>query len=173
MSNAEPMAAAPARHPWLRVILAAVAAIEFADALSGLTNIFLDYHHDTAYLRFAQALLSVKLALAPLVAGAALVFAVAGRLRAAIVALAALVLLSFVLDDVWSIPLHGFELTPDFGGLTAFAYYIAFPLAAVAAIVLALKDRHLALATALVCVPTVFNWLGVAAFAIGVMIYGF
>jgi hypothetical protein len=59
--------------------LAAPAALEFLDALSGVQNIFTDYHHDTTMLRFAQALTSVNLALAPLLAGAALIFAALGK----------------------------------------------------------------------------------------------
>lgn len=173
MTTAERTAIAPAPHRWLRIILAVVALIEFADALASASNIFVDYHHDTAYLRFAQALTSVKLALAPLVAGAAAVLAVIGRPRGAIAALATLALLAFALDDVWSIPIHGFELKPNFGGVDAAAHHIVFPLAAIAAIVLAVKDRQLALATALVCLPTMFNWLGVLAFAISVLLYGF
>jgi hypothetical protein len=38
---------------------------ELADALSSVHNIFTDYHRATALLRFAQALTSLKLALAP------------------------------------------------------------------------------------------------------------
>ena len=61
--------AAPSRR-WLRVLLVLVAALEFLDALSGVQNIFTDYHHDTTLLRFAQALTSINLALSPLLAGA-------------------------------------------------------------------------------------------------------
>ena len=31
-------------HRWLRLLLALVAALEFLDALSGVQNIFIDYH---------------------------------------------------------------------------------------------------------------------------------
>ena len=41
------------------------------------------------------------------------------------------------------------------------------------AIALASRNTQLALATALVAVPSVFAFLGVAMFAIGVAIYGF
>jgi succinate dehydrogenase hydrophobic anchor subunit len=58
---------------WLRLLLVLVAALEFLDALSGVQNVFTDYHHDTTLLRFAQALTSINLALAPLLAGAALI----------------------------------------------------------------------------------------------------
>ena len=61
--------AAPS-HRWLRVLLVLVAALEFLDGVSGVQNIFTDYHHDTTLLRFAQALTSVRLALSPVLAGA-------------------------------------------------------------------------------------------------------
>ena len=63
MTTADNTTAAPAPHHWLRTALAVVALVELADALSSVHNIFIDYHHDTALLRFAQALTSVKLAL--------------------------------------------------------------------------------------------------------------
>jgi hypothetical protein len=84
-------------HRWLRLLLVLVAALEFLDALSGVSNIFTDYHHDTTLLRFAQALISVNLALAPLLAGAALIFAALGNIRYAILALAAITLATWVL----------------------------------------------------------------------------
>jgi hypothetical protein len=69
--------------------LVLVAAIELLDALSSVPGIFTDYHHGTALLRFAQGLTSIKLALSPLLAGAALVFAALGNIRYAVLALAA------------------------------------------------------------------------------------
>ena len=173
MSTAEKITAAPAPHYWLRIALAVVALIELADALSSVHNIFTDYHHTTALLRFAQALTSVKLALAPLVAGAAAVLAITGRTRCAIGGLAVLQLLEWVLQDVWSIPFHGLELSLDFGVLEAFFHHFVFPAVAIAGAALALKDRRLALAGLLVSLPTLINWIGVVAFAIGIMIYGF
>ena len=73
-------------HRWLRVVLVLIAALEFLDALSGVQNIFTDYHHPTAFLRFAQTLTSIKLALAPVIAGAALIYAALGNVRHAILA---------------------------------------------------------------------------------------
>jgi succinate dehydrogenase hydrophobic anchor subunit len=60
---------APPSHRWLRAGLIFIAVLEFLDALSGVQNIFTDYHHPTAFLRFAQTLTSIKLALAPVIAG--------------------------------------------------------------------------------------------------------
>jgi hypothetical protein len=50
----------PAPHPLLRLALVVVAALELLDALTSAHNIFTDYHHPTALLRFAQALTSVS-----------------------------------------------------------------------------------------------------------------
>ena len=69
-------------HRWLRIGLAIIAAFELLDALSGVQNIFTDYHHPTALLRFAQTLTSIKLALAPVIAATALVYAAWGNIAA-------------------------------------------------------------------------------------------
>src|SRR5512144_1619748 len=89
-------------HRWLRVVLVLIAALEFLDALSGVQNIFTDYHHPAALLRFAQTLTSIKLALAPVIAGAALIYAALGNVRHAILALAASEITTWLLEDVWS-----------------------------------------------------------------------
>jgi hypothetical protein len=173
MSTAENTTAAPAPHYWLRTALVVVALIELLDALSSVHNLFTDYHHETALLRFAQALTSVKLALAPLVAGSAVVLAVMGRTRQAIGALAILQLLEWIFEDVWSIPFHGLELSLDFGGIEAFLHHFAFPAMAISGVVLALQNRRLVIAGLLVSLPTLINWTIVIVFTISIMIYGF
>jgi hypothetical protein len=70
-----------------------------------------------------------------------------------------------------SIPIHGFE--PAASGLFLFAQPFVYPLIAIAAITLATRNGRLALATALVTVPTVLDVLGFAMFAIGIAIHGF
>ncbi|HXZ46729.1 MAG TPA: hypothetical protein VEH02_08375 [Pseudolabrys sp.] len=165
--------AAPPTHRWLRAGLALIAALEFLDALTGVQNIFTDYHHPTAFLRFAQTLTSIQLALSPLIAGAALVFAAMGNMRRAILALAALVLVKWALDDIWPIPIHGLELSLDYGGVIIFLHHFVFPAAALAGIALVLKERQLPLAGLLVSIPTIVNWAGVVAFTVSIMMYGF
>ncbi len=172
MTAAETPFAPPASHPWLRLALAAVAAIELLDALSSVQTAA-DHHHATASLRFAQALTSVKLGLAPLAALAALLLVAFDKVRPAIVALAALTLLTWLLDDLSSIPIHGLKLTLDDGGWENLVHYVLMPAVAIAGALLALKDRRLALAGLLVSLPTLYNWFGVAVFTISVMIYGF
>jgi len=164
---------ATSSHRWLRVGLTVIALLEFVDALSGIPYILTDHEHPTALLRFAQGLLSIKLALAPVIAGAALVYAGLGNFRRAILALALLALTTWALDDVWSVAIHGLELSLDYGGMVMFLHHFLFPATALAGIALALKDRRLALAGLLVSVPTIVNWAGVIAFAVAVMIYGF
>ena len=166
-------APAPARHGLLCAGLALVAAYQLIQALSGAPLIFADYHHATAYLRFAQGLIRVKLALDPLVAAAALMFAVTARLREATLALAAFILLDWLLDDLWSIPIHGLELSLDYGGLVVFAHHFVFPAVAIAGGALALKERRPVLAALLVCFPTLFDLAGIIAFAVSIMLYGF
>jgi len=164
--------AAPS-HRWLRVLLVLVAALEFLDGVSGVQNIFTDYHHDTTLLRFAQALTSVRLALSPVLAGAALIFAAFGNIRRAILALAALVLTTWLLDGLPSIVIHGLRLKPDYGGLEEFVLYFFAPATAVAAALLVLKDRRLPLAGVLVCLPALFKWIVGVIFIVAILIYGF
>jgi succinate dehydrogenase hydrophobic anchor subunit len=160
-------------HRWLRLLLVLVAALEFLDALSGVSNIFTDYHHDTTLLRFAQALISVNLALAPLLAGAALIFAALGKIRYAILALAAITLATWVLDSLPSIALRGVTLGLDFGTLVELFLYVVAPVVAAAAALLAVKDKWIALTTLLACLPALAKWIGFVAFFIAIMIYGF
>lgn len=91
-----------------------------------------------------------------------------GRTRLAIGALAALELLDWVLQDIWSIPFHGLELSLNFGGIEVFFHHFIFPAVAIAG-----ADRRLALAGLLVSLPTLINWTVVVVFTIGIMIYGF
>ena len=160
-------------HRWLRLLLVLVAALEFLDALSGVQNIFTDYHHDTTLLRFAQALTSINLALAPLLAGAALIFAALGNLRYAVLALAAMALAAWVLYSLPSIALRGVTLGLDIGTLAELFLYVVAPVTAVAAALLTLKEKRLGLATLLACLPALVKWMGFVAFFIAIMIYGF
>ena len=107
----------------------------------------------------------------PLLALAALALATVGRLRYAIMALGALVLMNW-LNYMPSVVRHGL----DFGGLSAFetpVQIIAFPLMGACAIALAARRQRLGLATLLVSIPTLYGVLAVIAFGIGVFLYGF
>jgi hypothetical protein len=99
------------------------------------------------------------------------VLAATGRLRPAIIALGAVVLMTW-LNYMPSVLLHGM----DFRGVGAFetpAQGIAFPLAAVCAITLAARDRRLGLATVLVIAPTLFNVIDLIVLMIDIALHGF
>jgi hypothetical protein len=160
-------------HPRLRIGLMVLSAFVLLGALGDVPLILWDYGHDTALLKFAQALTSVNTALAPLISAAALWFAFKGRLHHAIVALAVLMLAAWA-SDLPSIAIHGLELSGGLSSIAAvFLTRFVYPLLAVAAIVLAVKDRRLTLAGLLVALPTVITGLSVIAFAIGVARHGF
>ena len=117
------------------------------------------------------AIIKAYTAAHPLLALTALAFATIGRLRYAIMALGALVLMNW-LNDMPSVVRHGF----DFGGISAFQtpmQIIAFPLMGACAIALTARSQRLGLATLLVSIPTLFGVLAVIAFGISVFLYGF
>jgi hypothetical protein len=62
---------------------------------------------------------------------------------------------------------HGFEFSGFYGTIETTAQIITFPLMAACAVALAARNRRLGIATALVTLPTLFNFAGVALFAIG------
>lgn len=159
-------------HPRARLYLCAVAAAQMVNALSGLSAIFYDYGHTDPLVIFAQRLTTIQLALAPFLAGAALALALMGRVRHAIIALAALILLNWI-ADVPSFFIHGIEWPHGLIGLHVLAQQFLYPLIAVAAIVLAWRGEQIAAAAILVSVPIVLALAGIFAFAIGVAIYGF
>ena len=96
-----------------------------------------------------------------------------GNVRHAILAVAALEITTWLLEDVWSIPIHGLKLSADYGGMLAFFHHFVFPAAALAGAALTFKNRRLPLAGLLVSMPTIVNWAGVVAFTVAVMMYGF
>ncbi|MGC2472299.1 MAG: hypothetical protein WA439_20875, partial [Pseudolabrys sp.] len=109
--SADTATGASPSHRWVQAGLVIVTAAELLDALSSVQS---DYHLETDLLRFAQRLTTIKLALSPLLAGAALVFAALGNIRYAIFALAALTLTGWALDSLPSIVIHGFKPSFDF-----------------------------------------------------------
>ena len=165
--------AQPAASPRLRIGLMILSGLILLGALSDLPAIFFDYKHTDRLVIFAQRLTSLKLALAPVIAGAALYFAIRRKLPHAIVALATLMLVNW-LTELPSIAIHGMEMKD--GGIYSLviaAQRFLYPLLAVAAMALALRNERLMTATVLTAIPTIVQWLGVAAFAVGVAIYGF
>ena len=164
---------APVRAPrllGLYLLLILIAAIEAFDGLSHVPTLFGDMS-EIPGPGIGGAIIKAYIAVHPLLALAALALATVGRLRYAIMALGALVLMNW-LNYMPSVVRHGL----DFGGLSAFqtpVQIIAFPLMGTCAIVLAARKERLGLATILVSIPTVFDVLAVIAFGIGVFLYGF
>ena len=159
-----------ARHPGLRVVLIIAAVFEAFDALSSVSILFGDMS-EIPGPGFGGFLIKAHIATHPVLALAALLFAAIGRVRYAIIALGAVVAMTW-LNYMPSVVGHGLE----FKGTGAFetpAQIVAFPLMAACAIAYAARGQRLGLATALVSIPTFFNLFGVIAFAIGVGLHGF
>lgn len=105
----------------------------------------------------------------PVLALLALLFAILGRLRNAVIAIGILVLTGWVNTAVaaTSFGLNFDEATALDNATTIFQTFIA-PILATIAIVLAGLRHHIALSVILVSLPTVVNMLVIAALAIGV-----
>jgi hypothetical protein len=167
--TAAPSATADSR---VQAALVALAIVHILGAISDLPTIFNDYEHDTRLLKIAQGITTARTVIGPLFPLAALYFAVKRRLPAAIIMFAADILVTW-LGDLPSIAIHGFELSPDIGGISAFCVYFVAPAIAVAAILLARANRRLGLATFLVALPALAVGATVLAFGISVALYGF
>jgi hypothetical protein len=164
---------APVRAPrllGLYLLLILIAAIEAFDGLSHVPTLFGDMS-EIPGPGIGGAIIKAYIAVHPLLALAALALATIGRLRCAIMALGALVLMNW-LNDMPSVVRHGL----DFKGLSAFEtpmQIIAFPLMGACAIALAARSQRLGLATLLVGIPTLYGVMAVVAFGIGVFPHGF
>lgn len=166
-------APAPSRAPrlfGLYLLLILIAAIEAFDGLSHAPTLFGDMS-EIPGPGLGGAIIKAYLASHPVLALAALAFATMGRLRYAIMALGALVLMNW-LNYMPSVVRHGL----DFNGISTLqtpVQIIAFPLMGACAIALAARGRRLGLAALLVSIPTLFGVLAVIAFAINVFLHGF
>jgi hypothetical protein len=167
-------AASPAPAPrllGLRIVLIIMAALEAFDGLSSVSTLFGDMS-EIPGPGFGAFLIKAHIATHPVLALAALLFAAIGRVRYAIMALGAVVIMTW-LNYMPSVVLHGLE----FSRISAFqtpAQIIVFPLMAACAIAYAAaRNQRVGIATTLVSIPTLFHLFGVIAFAISVAIYGF
>jgi hypothetical protein len=176
--NTDPALGAPMPAPapavprlvGLRIVLIIAALLESFDALSSASTLFGDLS-EIPGSGFGGFLIKAHIATHPVLALAVLVFAAVGRVRYAIIALAAIVFMTW-LNYMPSVVLHGLE----FRGVGAFetpVRIIAFPLMAACAIALAARNQRLRLATALASIPTFYSLIGLIIFAVGVSIYGF
>jgi hypothetical protein len=170
LPDAAPVPVRAPRLLGLYLLLIIIAAIEAFDGLSHVPILF-DEMSKIPGPGVGGAIIKTYIASHPLLALAALAFATVGRLRYAIIALGALVLMTW-LNFMPSVVRHGL----DFRGVSAFetpVRMIAFPLMAACGIALAARGQRLGLATMLVSIPTLYNVFAVIAFAIGVILYGF
>ena len=154
----------------IHILLIIIAVIETFDGLSGAPILFGDMS-EIPGTGIGGAIIKAYIASHPVLALAALALAATGHVRYAIMALGALVMMTW-LNYMPSVVRHGL----DFGGIAGFetvAQIIAFPLMAACAIALAARNRRLGVATALVSIPTLSGVFGVLAFAIGVAVHGF
>lgn len=154
----------------LRIALIIVATIELFSGISGASVLFGDMSHIGSGL--GGGLIKAHLAAHPVLAAAAIVFAAMGRVRHAVIALGAVIIMAW-LSDMPSIASHGLQLKGTFSMIETTARIIAFPLIAACAIAYAARNEHLGRATLLVAVPTLFGIVMIVGFAVGVMIYGF
>jgi hypothetical protein len=120
------------------------------------------------------AIIIAKFIIHPITAGAALFFTIRGKIPYALVAMAFVILMSW-LSFLPSIQLHGLNLE-DGDAIATMLLVCKIILAPVLALViaaLALTKTWLTLATVLAILPTLAQVLAVIAFGISVAIYGF
>lgn len=155
----------------LRTMLIFVAAFEAFDGLSSMPILFGDMS-EIPGPGVVGAIIKAHIAVHAPLALAALLFAAIGRVRYAIMALGAVVIMTW-LNYMPSVVLHGFDLGGANAAMQTIAQIVAFPLLAACAIAYAARNQRLGLATALISIPTLFNLFGLIAFAIGIAIHGF
>lgn len=165
----------PPSSPWERRLYVPILIVAILETLNALSNLVifgdLSEYRDSG---FAQWLLIAAVAIYPVPALAALIFAIKADLRRAVMALAAIVIVAWFMDYLPSFFVHGLEfLEGGITGLHLFAMMVVFPLLAVVALVLAYRRQRLVLAAVLASLTTVANVLAIVAFAVGVWIYGF
>jgi hypothetical protein len=171
MTMAETIPPPPApRRLGVRALLVVVALLEAFDGLSSAPVLFGDMSQ-IPEPGLSGAIIKAHIATHPILALAALLSAATGHIRHAIIALGAVVIMTW-LNYMPSVVLWGL----DFRGVGAFetpAQVVAFPLLGACAIALGARNQRIGLAALLVSIPTLANVAGLIAFAIGVAIHGF
>lgn len=167
---AEDAAPAPRMLGLRTVLIIILALIEACWGLSDAPTLFGDMSHIGAGI--GGGLVKAHLAAHPVLAIAAIVFAAMGRVRHAIIALGTIIIMAW-LSDMPSVVAHGLEFKSAFSAVETTARVIAFPLVAACAIAYAAHNEHLRRAAFLVAVPTLFNAVLLAGFAVSVMTHGF
>ena len=159
-----------APHLALRILLILLSAILTLGALEQLPAVR-DYIPLRELSIFAAPMTVEHNPLMPLLTGVALLLAITGRVRYAIVALGAFMLLAWA-NELPSITIRGNPYARGYTGFTLLAQIFLYPVIAVASIWLALRDRLLGLAFAFVALPTLVFWTVMGPFLIAVLISG-
>jgi hypothetical protein len=158
MEPAEITTARP-RHLTLRIFLLLFSLSEVVAALFDLPSLQIAHSTSTADGRIAGFLSDASTALAPLIAGAAFVFAIVGQLPRAVAAMAALLLVRAIAALAWAVAFRDAWAPADFLGMQILAPRYAYPPLAIAALVLLRRGGRLGLAGTLVSIPTGVVWL--------------
>jgi len=160
-------------HRGLRLLLGIAALLEAYYALSVVTDLFIAGYKTSG---IGDAVARAYLAVHPALALAALLFAIIGRVREAIIVLGALVLATW-LNELPSVVRHGLAFGSSYAAIQTTAQIIAFPLMAACGIAYAARDERPGISAALVSMPTLltilFHAVSIVVFVIGVMMYGF
>jgi hypothetical protein len=173
MTMALPADQAPrAPHLALRILLVLLSALLTCGALDAhFPRAFINYDFVKALSLFAMPVTAMKIPLMPLLTGVALLLAITGRVRSAIVALGAVMLVAWAIE-LPSVKIRGNPYAEGSTGLVLLAQVFLHPLIALAAIWLALRDRLLGLAFTFVALPTLGFWIIMGPFLIVMLIAG-
>lgn len=163
MTIVEMTAPTAPRQIGLRLALAALALVELTSGVA----IQILLHGDMSGL---GAIVKLYMVAPPVLALAALIFALTGRLGHAIPALGAIVLLAW-LKFMALVP-EGFDYGNLFVNLDNSTQAFIFPLLSACAMTIAARGERLWVATMLVGIPTLVNLFNALSFLIGMMIYG-
>jgi hypothetical protein len=154
------------------LLIRVVAALQLFGSLTSVSILFGDMS-DIPGPGWGGWAVTAEIALVPVFAILALVLSLRGRLGAAILSLAAIVMLGW-LSTLPSHINHWAEFPGQgFYGLVAALEFGAYPLLVLAFAGLVWRGERLGVAAVLVSIPTLIHILGFAAFATGVAIYGF
>ena len=171
-AHATPAEAVSVGRAW-RMLLIAAAALEFLGGVRDFPILFGNLSESPGP-GLGGALIIAKIALQPILGLAALVCAWTGRLRESLMAMAAIILVTW-LSFLPSIALHGL----DFKGKDAFIslhmilQVVLAPFLTAAVAAMAIRNRITPTAILLAILPTIAGVLGVVVFAVSVAIYGF
>jgi hypothetical protein len=160
---------APKPATWLRVLLIVIAAIE---GLEGLFKIPLAFDPPIFAKGWGGIAVGANLVLTLPFALVALFFLIKGDVRRGLCLLAGISLLRWIALVPSAVNNPAYPGT-GFPALWQVAEIMIVPLLMLLVIVLAWKNQRLTLAGILAPVPALADWLGMAAFAVVVMIYGF